>query len=93
MIRIPDSTLVAYVDDELDADTAREVEAAIAADPEMGRKAELLRLSGSIAREAFHAPEYEHVSPLVAQKLAGIKSFQKTRSRLSWRLTLRSWLS
>jgi anti-sigma factor RsiW len=98
MSQFEDGTLVAFVDSELDAVTARKVEAAIAVDREMNRKVELLRLSGSIVREAFRSPEYERVSPLLAQKLAGLgrsqtgrsqtAQFQKPRSRFSWRVAL-----
>jgi anti-sigma factor RsiW len=68
MSRFDDGILVAYVDGELDEAVAREVEAAAASDPELRRKIELLRLSGSIAREAFRDSEHKTSSPYVTQE-------------------------
>lgn len=68
MSRFEDGILVAYVDGELDEARAREVEAASARDPELRRKIELLRLSGSVAREAFRGSRDEILSPHLARK-------------------------
>lgn len=45
--------LMAYVDGEVDAATAREIEAAIAADPTVAARAQRLRDSAAVARAAF----------------------------------------
>jgi anti-sigma factor RsiW len=68
MSRFEDGILVAYVDGELGEALAREVESASARDPELRRKIELLRLSGSIAREAFRRSRDETLSSDLAQK-------------------------
>jgi anti-sigma factor RsiW len=81
MSRFDDGILVAYVDGELDEAVAREVEAAIASDPELRRKTELLRLSGSIAREAFRDSRHK-TSPLhVTQQRSGARGLLAARLR------------
>ena len=59
MSRFEDGILVAYVDGELSEALAREVEAASERDAELQRKITLLRLSGSVAREAFRGARDE----------------------------------
>jgi len=88
MSRFEDSTLVAYVDGELDVAAAREVEAAIASDPEVRRKTELLRLSGFITREAFRDSKHEIVWPYLARKLLGVGGSTASRPRPRWRIAL-----
>jgi anti-sigma factor RsiW len=53
MERVDDVMLMAYVDGEVDAVTAREIEAAIAADPAVAARAQHLRESAAVARGAF----------------------------------------
>ncbi len=53
---IDDETLVAYVDGELDQDAAREVEAAIAADPALAETVRALREGAATLRAAFAEP-------------------------------------
>lgn len=85
MTHFDDNILVAYADGELDADTARQVEAAIASDRELGRRVELFRKSGSLVREAFHHPKYKKVSPHLARRLLGR---ERPAIRLGWRVAL-----
>jgi anti-sigma factor RsiW len=81
MSRFEDGILVAYVDGELDEAVAREVEAAIASDPELLRKVELLRLSGSIAREAFRDSKREIISGYVTREQSATRNFAEPRLR------------
>jgi anti-sigma factor RsiW len=68
MSRFEDGILVAYVDGELSEALAREVEAASERDVELRRRIALLRLSGSVAREAFRASREEILPRHPAQK-------------------------
>jgi anti-sigma factor RsiW len=67
--RIDDVMLMAYVDGEVDAATAREIEAATAADPILGRRVAMFRQTASLARGAFtdvlHEPVPEHLVALL----------------------------
>ena len=85
---IEDGQLVAYVDGELDGADARKVEAAIARDPELRRKVELFRLTGSITREAFLGSRHGIVSPHLAEKRLGIASSQTKRRHALLRIAL-----
>lgn len=73
MTRIDDIMLMAYVDGEVDPDTAREIEASIAADPAIGRRVAMFRHTASVARAAFsdvlHEPVPDRLSRLFAQPL------------------------
>ena len=53
MMQLNDSTLVAYVDDELDAELAREVEAAMAFDPEAQSRVQVFRETSELLRAIF----------------------------------------
>jgi len=68
MNRFNDETLVAYVDGELDETTAQQVEAAIREDPETRRRVSLLRQSASLVGDVFRQPQYQQVSPVLAQR-------------------------
>jgi len=68
MPRFDDETLVAYVDGELDAAIAREVEAAIREDAETRERVSLLRQSASLVGEVFRQPQYQQVSPALARR-------------------------
>ena len=67
--RIDDVMLMAYVDGEVDAATAREIEAATAADPILGRRVAMFRQTASLARGAFtdvlHEPVPERLVALL----------------------------
>jgi anti-sigma factor RsiW len=71
MTRIDDIMLMAYVDGEVDPDTAREIEASIVADPAIGRRVAMFRHTASVARAAFsdvlHEPVPDRLSRLFAQ--------------------------
>lgn len=54
--RVDDDTLVAYLDGELAEAEAREVEAALAADPRLAEDARLLREGAAAVRAAFADP-------------------------------------
>jgi anti-sigma factor RsiW len=59
---LDESTLVAYVDGELDPAAMRDVGLAIERDAEAREKVRLLRLSASLAQAAFRDPVYQRVS-------------------------------
>ncbi len=63
MTGLDDSTLVAYVDDELDAEQARAVETALAGDPEARSRVVVFRETAALVRAAFDDPAREPVSP------------------------------
>ena len=50
MTGLDDSTLVAYVDDELDAEQARAVETALAGDPEARSRVQVFRETAALVR-------------------------------------------
>lgn len=54
--RIDDERLIAYVDGELDAETARAVEAEMAADPELAEAISALRADTALVRAAYQEP-------------------------------------
>jgi anti-sigma factor RsiW len=59
--RIDDVMLMAYVDGEVDAETAREIEASIAADPSLGHRVAMFRQTASLTRGAFTEVLHEPV--------------------------------
>jgi anti-sigma factor RsiW len=59
--RVDDVMLMAYVDGEVDTETAREIETAIARDPALGARARHFRDSGAFARAAFAESLHEPV--------------------------------
>lgn len=59
--RVDDVMLMAYVDGEVDAETAREIEAAIARDAALAVRARHFRDSGAFARAAFAESLHEPV--------------------------------
>src|SRR5262249_56920375 len=56
--RVDDVMLMAYVDGEIDSETAHEIERAIAKDPALARRARAIRDSSPFARPSF--PEARH---------------------------------
>lgn len=64
MSEIDETTLVAYVDGELDPAASEEVEAALAGDPELRRTVARLRESTALARAAFNHVMYEPMPEL-----------------------------
>jgi anti-sigma factor RsiW len=61
MARVDDVMLMAYADGELDAATARQIEAAIAADPALAARVRLFRESAALLRGAFGDALHEEV--------------------------------
>lgn len=61
MITLDEATLIAYVDGELDSQTAREVESKIAADADVRRHVEHLRALAALTRIAFNDTLHEAV--------------------------------
>ncbi len=60
-MKLDETMLVAYVDGELDAKTAREVEVALARDPGAQETVNALRESAAMVRAAFNDPLHEEV--------------------------------
>lgn len=69
--RIDDVMLMAYVDGEVDAQTAREIEAMIAADPSIGRRVAMFRQTATMTRGAFGEVLHEPVPERLLQALGG----------------------
>lgn len=86
MMRIDDTILMAYVDDELDAEEARRVAAALEHDPEAQARVRLLRESASLAQSLFSTAPYEQVSPVVARAASG--SAPRKAPPRRWRIAL-----
>jgi anti-sigma factor RsiW len=82
--RIDEELLVAYVDGELDAEAARQVEAALVNDADARRCVRELRESASLLQGAFHGkPE----TPIPSRLLATIdRAVANGRRRSSWRV-------
>jgi anti-sigma factor RsiW len=59
--RVDDVMLMAYVDGEIDSETAHEIERAIAKDPGLARRARAMRDSSAFARAAFAEALHEPV--------------------------------
>ena len=59
--RVDDVMLMAYVDGEIDSETAHEIERAIAKDPSLARRARAMRDSSAFARAAFAEALHEPV--------------------------------
>jgi len=74
MMNLDESTLIAYVDGELDAQTAREVEAKLSGDPTARKLVERLREIAALSRVAFndtlHEPVPRHLRDAISDKLA-----------------------
>jgi len=71
MNRVDDVMLMAYVDGEVDAATAREIEAAMAADPVVAARAQRMRDGAAITRAAFADVLHEPVPDRLIAALAG----------------------
>ena len=71
MNRVDDVMLMAYVDGEVDAATAREIEAAMAADPAVAARAQRMRDGAAITRAAFADVLHEPVPDRLVAALAG----------------------
>ena len=69
MKHLDDSTLVAYVDGELDAARAQEVDAALVLDPQLRSRVQIFRETSRALRTAFDGSSRETVSPRLAKAL------------------------
>ena len=69
--RIDDVMLMAYVDGEVDAQTAREIEATIATDPAIGRRVAMFRQTATMMRGAFGEVLHEPVPERLLGALGG----------------------
>jgi anti-sigma factor RsiW len=73
-MRIDDVMLMAYVDGEIDAATAREIERSLAADPALSGRMQALRDSAAIARSAYagamHEPVPERLTAIFSKAVA-----------------------
>src|SRR5260221_2133346 len=69
MMRLDDSTLVSFVDGELDAAAIREVALALESDPEAAEKVRQFRISAALVRTAFRDPQHLQVSPALARAI------------------------
>ncbi len=84
MIQLDDSTLVAYVDEELDAELAREVEAAVAFDPEAQSRVQVFRETSELLQAAIGGSAREAMPPALI-KAAQASKHKASRSR-RWRI-------
>lgn len=93
MSRVDDVMLMAYADGEVDAATARQIEHAIAADPELSARARMFRESAAMLRGAYADALHEKVpdrlvealSPLAKQdKVVTLFSRRPTRQIVGW---------
>jgi hypothetical protein len=84
---IDDAKFFAWLDGELDAAEAAEVEAEVAADPRLARRAEQHRALGAQLREAFetvaNAPVPERLANAVKPPLADVIDLASRRARWS----------
>lgn len=71
MSRVDDVMLMAYVDGEVDAATAREIEASLAVDATLATRAQRLRDSASMTRAAFADVLHEPVPDRLIAALGG----------------------
>lgn len=83
MTGLDNSTLVAYVDGELDAEQARAVKATLTGDPEARSRVEIFHETAALLRAAFEEPAGEPVSPNL---LRAAKKPEVVRRR--WRVAL-----
>lgn len=73
-MRLDDNLLLAYVDGELDAETAREVEAVLEVDAEARRTVSIFRESSNLMRTAFNNAVHEPVPSRLTDPLLKLRS-------------------
>lgn len=86
---IPDETLMAYVDGELEFAAMAEVEAAIAGDPSVARRVDAWRAQGLRVRGAYDSVLGEPVPPRLVAAAGGVSSLSPPRRRATYRWGLR----
>jgi anti-sigma factor RsiW len=93
MTRVDDVLLMAYVDGEVDTATARQIERAIAADPELSARARLFRDSAAMLRGAYSDAMHEKVPdrlidaltpPAKAGSIATLPTRRPARQIVGW---------
>lgn len=97
MTRVDDVMLMAYADGELDAATARQIEAAIADDPALAERARVFRESASLLRGAYADALHEEVperllaavrpaaqSGAVQSNVVSLSARRPSRQIISW---------
>jgi anti-sigma factor RsiW len=70
MTRVDDVMLMAYVDGEIDAATARQIEHAIGTDPNLAARAKMFRESASLLRGAYSEAVHEEAPQRLVEALA-----------------------
>lgn len=83
MSRVDDVMLMAYVDGEIDAETAREIEAALAGDPVLAARVQYLRSSAMMARGAFAEVLHEPIPERLITALGGSTAAAAEHSQTS----------
>ncbi len=88
-MRLDDNLLLAYVDGELDAETAREVEANLAVDEDARRTVALFRDSSIMLRTAFKDTVHEPVPSRLTETLSTPRAQNRRQGRSlpGWNLT------
>jgi anti-sigma factor RsiW len=86
MKRLDDSTLVAYVDGELDAEREREVEAVMGFDPDIQSRVQVFRKTSELLHTTFGDSAREAMPPSLIKAARGSK-LRASRSR-RWRIAL-----
>lgn len=90
-LSIDDTMLVAYVDGELDAVTARLVEEQLAASAAARERVEMFRETARLLRGALSEPEMLEVSPALTAKVTRLAARHRPGPRLP-RLAARAWI-
>lgn len=83
MNNVDDTTLMSYVDGELDITTSREVEAAIAANPQLAQDVQRMREESALLRVAFN-----HALHDAPREQPYIRTLQRPAQPRQWRLPL-----
>ncbi len=86
MKQLDDGTLVAYVDGELDAEREREVEAAMALDPEVQSRVRVFRQTSELLRATLGDSTREAMPPALIKAAQGSKLSASLGRR--WRIAL-----
>lgn len=68
-MKLDETTLMAYADGELDAETVREIEMALAEEPEARKFVDRLRQESAMVRAAFNDPMNEEIPPRLMDRL------------------------
>lgn len=88
MTKLSDTTLLAFVDGELDAAEHEEIARELAHDPAAAETVRLLRSSAGLVRAAFAEPEWQAVPDQLAAKIEGrpARRWLADRRQFAWAL-------